>query len=351
MKDKKKVFTPRFKSIYFLTMFALFTCAAIGLGYFWLLLEEYEKRTPDYTARIVFAQYFDDVDCRVLYELEKPKLSEIETYNDYEAYLGSKIETGDMSFLTAPTGTPDIKKYNVFSGGVRLAEFELIAAEESGKLIWELSRLNTLLDKSLLTVEVLDGFTLFINNVEIGEEYLISEGIRKPEADRLNLKYKRYQIATNLGISAIKVVDNYDREGALTSEGQKFEQEIIYDKGLEAEYKKLAEDAAKTYAKFMTNDAKLSELRGFFETGTATYEALRKSEVHWYTDHIGYRFENIEAKEFYDHGGGAFSCRVTLDQYIKRTETDTRLFPLDITLFFRPAGGKFLVFDLIGNAQ
>jgi hypothetical protein len=100
----------------------------------------------------------------------------------------------------------------------------------------------------------------------------------------------------------------------------------------------------------MTNNSSLAELRGSFETETATYEALRKSEVYWYTDHIGYWFENIEASEFFDHGGDVFSCRVTLDQYIKRTETDTRLFPLDITLFFRNVNGKYLVYNLIGNA-
>ena len=351
MKDRKKVFTPRFKQIYLLTMAVLFTAAALWLGYFWLLLEEYEKKTPDYAAKQVFKQYFEDVDYGTLYELEKPKLSEVESYDGYTSYLGSKIGTGIISFGAAPTGVPGLKKYNVFADGVRFAEFELSPAEESGARRWELSRLDTLLDKGLLTVEILEGFTLFVNDMEIGDDYLIAEGIRKPEADRLNLKYKRYQIATNFGIFAIKAVDGANREGALAGGvKQTFFQEIVYDSELLAKYGKLAENAATTYAKYMTNNAKLSELREFFETGTATYDALRKSEVHWYTDHIGYRFENIEASEFYDHGGEVFSCRVTLDQYIKRTETDTRRFPLDITLFFRKAGGHFLVFDLIVNA-
>ena len=350
-KEKKAVFSPRFNKIYVMIMAPLFVCAAIGLGVFWFFLAEHEKTMPDYTAIKVFEQYFKTVDYDALYELEKHNLSELETFDNYVSYLKAKTEPGEISFRTVPTGVPDTKKYNVFSDGLKFAEFELTAAEVSGAQRWELSGINTLLDKGLLTVEILDGSTLYINDSEIGDGYLTATGIRRPEADRLNMKYNRYQMTSNLGVTAMTVVDKAGREGAIAGgAGLKYVQEIIYDDALFAKFGSLAADAATTYAKYMTNNAKLSDLRVFFETGTATYEALRRSEVHWYTDHIANWFENIVASEFFDHGGGTFSCRVTLDQYIKRTETDTKLFPLDITLFFRKTDDKFLVFELIGNA-
>lgn len=205
-------------------------------------------------------------------------------------------------------------------------------------------------DKTSIIADILEGDTLYINGIAVTDNYLVKEKLTSPESERLKLSYNRYQICGSFGELVLSVVNKAGKEGLLHNLGDAaYIQEIVYSSELEDTLSELAKSAALAYATYMTKDAGIAEVKKYFETDTPTYKAIQISEVYWYTKHIGYRFENVEITEFYEHDEDNYSCRVTLDQYIVRTSTDTRLFPLDITLFFRQSDGKYLVYDMISN--
>ena len=202
-----------------------------------------------------------------------------------------------------------------------------------------------------ITADILPGSSLYINSVKADDSFIIREDIRSEETDRLGLNRSRYRITDCFDKPAVHVVDRSGSEGVIREMGDwTYIQEVLFDTELQGRFGAFAINAAKEYARFMTNNSSLAELRKYFETGTRLYDDIRKSEVVWYTDHIGHWFENAAVSEFYRQDGEAFSCRVTFDQYIQRTERDIRVFPLDVTLFIRGGGEKFLVFDMISNS-
>ena len=202
-----------------------------------------------------------------------------------------------------------------------------------------------------ITADILEGGVLYIGDAVVGDAYRVDTGIEMEETAWLNMRYDRYQLAGRFGGRSPKAVGPFGWAGVLEAlEDGRYVQKIPYDEALELAYSTLAKDAAMAYAKYMTNDSSMAEVRRYFATGTAIYDAIRTSEVIWYTNHIGYSFENVIASAFVDLGEGGFACRVTLDHYIQRTAVDTRYFPLDITLFFSDVNGRPLVTDLISNA-
>ncbi|MCL2709112.1 MAG: hypothetical protein FWF03_08365, partial [Defluviitaleaceae bacterium] len=199
------------------------------------------------------------------------------------------------------------------------------------------------------TAQVLSGSRLFINGAEAGDELIVSERIATGETERLGIYYRLYRVSGSFGEISMTVVDGFGKETALDGEDDVFLQPIEYDAKLENEYGAFAIEAAKTYAAYMTNDSSMSEINRYFARGTPTYDGIRTSEVIWYTKHEGYRFENARASSFYRHDEETFSCRITMDHYVVRTQADTRHFPLDFTLFIKDYGGTALVSGLSGN--
>ena len=199
--------------------------------------------------------------------------------------------------------------------------------------------------------KVLEGFTLYINGIPVSDSFLTAEGERAAETDRLRLTRKTYTFYSNFDDPELTVKSLSGIEGSLVyTEDGNFFQEIVYDSELEALHKDYAIDAAMTYARFITNNSTLAELRRYFEAGTPIFEVIRTTEVYWYTTHLSYWFENVNASEFVKRDEDTFSARVTFDQFIRRTARDLHQFPLDVTLFIRNVDGRFLVYDMISNA-
>ncbi|MDR0248261.1 MAG: hypothetical protein LBI44_01150 [Oscillospiraceae bacterium] len=201
------------------------------------------------------------------------------------------------------------------------------------------------------TADLLTGWALTVNGEELGEQYLTAEDIATPETSRLRLSRKQYAYSGSFGKLTVTAADGFGREYALRERGEfDYYMDIPYSPELAPTVGEFSKNATTAYCEYLTRDSTMENIRKYFQTGTATYEGIRTSEVSAYTNHIGYHFERVEASEMYYHGESLYSCRVTLDHYVHRTASDIRHFPLDVTLFIVENNGKYLVRDLVSNA-
>ena len=204
----------------------------------------------------------------------------------------------------------------------------------------------------VLTADIINSYTLFINDVQIDDSFLVKDGIKTEETDRLRLNRKIYRIPFGLsGEPNISIVSAAGKEGIIKNSGDLlFVQEFVSDIDLEKQFKERAIAAAKTYSRFMTFTTTIRELQRYFESGTHIYQMIRTSEVYFYTPHRDNWFENENATEFFERENETFSCRVTFDNCLRRATNEQFRFPLDITLFFRKIGSQFMVYDMMINA-
>ncbi|MCL2277137.1 MAG: hypothetical protein FWC21_04505 [Treponema sp.] len=243
--------------------------------------------------------------------------------------------------------------YDVYSvpGLITTPVVEARVGGHSRTLVYD-NELNEYSAIPVITADIVDSFTLLINGVQVDDSFLLRDGVRTDETNRLRLHRKIYRVPFGSGEPLnVSVVNPAGTETAINDSGNNFYyQEIAYDSGLETQFRQLGINAAQTYALFMTLNTNLTGLQRYFQTGTLIYEVISTSQVYFYTPHINQYFEKVTASEFLPRGDDSFSCRVTFEHHVWRTPTEPFVFPLDVTLFFRRVGNQYMVYDMISNA-
>jgi len=270
----------------------------------------------------------------------------------YDVYVnnksvGTNYKTG-ADLFSATAGN-----YNIYTIPGLIAE-PVIEARSNGRvvnLIFD-SEVNEYSAIPVLTVDIIDSFSLFINDIQIDDSFLAKDDIKTEETNRLRLHRKIYRIPYGLDGEPNVSIVSADGKASIIKEKEKllFVQELISDSDLEKQFKERAIAAAKTYTRFMTFDTTIRELQRYFESGTQIYQMIRTSEVYFYTPHRDSWFEKENASEFFARENETFSCRVTFDNCIRRTANDLFRFPLDVTLFFRKIGSQYFVYDMQINS-
>ena len=285
----------------------------------------------------------------VFKNIEEIKIIIPSGYNIYinKKSVGDNYKTGaDLSGAVAGT-------YDIYTISGLIAE-PIIEVKSNNRVI-DLtfdSNANEYSAIPVLTADIIDSYTLFINDIQIDDSFLLKDGIKTEETDRMRLHRKTYRIPFGLsGDPDISVVSAAGKEGSIQDKGNLlFVQEFVSDSDLENQFKERAIAAAKTYTRFMTFDTTIRELQRYFESGTQIYQMIRTSEVYFYTPHRDSWFEKESATEFFARENETFSCRVSFDNCIRRTANDLFRFPLDITLFFRKIGNQYFVYDMQINS-
>ena len=286
---------------------------------------------------------------RTIYRnLDEIKIVVPEGYNVYvnKKSVGKNFKTGAGLFGAAA------ETYDIYTIPGLIAK-PVIEARFKGRVIDITfnSDANEYSAIPILTADIIDGYTLFINGIQIDDSFMVSGSVKTEETNRLRLHRKSYRIPFSLsGQPSISVISASGKEGVIREKGDRlFVQEFVFDSNLERQFKERAIAAAKTYSRFMTFNTTIKELQRYFESGTRIYQMINTSEVYFYTPHKDNWFENENASEFFARENETFSCRVTFDNCIRRATNQLFRFPLDVTLFFRKIGNQFMVYDMIIN--
>ncbi|MCL2184440.1 MAG: hypothetical protein FWB86_01105 [Treponema sp.] len=260
---------------------------------------------------------------------------------------GDNNKTG-AGLTNAMSGTYDI--YTI-SRLIAKPIVEVHSGSRSRDVIFE-SSLNEFSAIPVLTADIIDTFTLSINGINIDDSFLIKDSIKTDETNRLKLNRKIYRILYGSNETPnVSIVSIAGKEGVIKDTGNySFVQEFVSDADFQRQYTELAIATAKTYAEFMTDNSNIRELQKYFQTGTRIYQMIRTSEVYFYTPHIDYWFDSVNASEFFPREDDTFSCRVTLVHFVRRTASEVFRFPLDITLFYKKNNDQYFVIDLISNS-
>ena len=90
------------------------------------------------------------------------------------------------------------------------------------------------------------------------------------------------------------------------------------------EYWAAAEQAAKTYAAFISSDAGRGELNALLLPGTEFWQAMQEFYNGWYIDHTGYAYENLQRLSLTSAGENAFTAELSFDYLVYRGAREYR---------------------------
>jgi|GEM_PF-4569306 len=110
-------------------------------------------------------------------------------------------------------------------------------------------------------------------------------------------------------------------------------------------YQKLAEDAAKVYAAFITKDNSFTGYKKYLHTETTYYDEVKGFYNGWYSDHEKNGYENIKHGKTESYGESAFTAEISFDYFIMRNGKKS-VFPSSYVLSFLKKDGKMLLVNL-----
>jgi len=359
MRRKINVGTIVFYSIYVIFIIAFAFGVNFLLSKLYTFLDNYEKALPKYEAEQIFTDYYSPVRFDALYEKEGiQSLSSFEDKSDFVRYMENVVKDKEITYREVSAGLGDDKKYCIYADGNKFSEFFITKKQspESPSDTWELKSVKTYFKtEQSVSVQTVKTSKLYLNGIEVPSENITQDDIETATVKHMpegvsGIYHRTYKIDGLLLQPELKVIDRNGKESTLIfdEEKQMFVEQIGYDE-FDDTKKALLENAVQTYAKYMTLDSSLYNVRKYFDSTSKTYTYIRTADTWCYTPHIGFEFKDIEFSELYQYDENTFSARYKCNHYVYRTQTDHFLFPLDLTLYFKNINGTFYAYDMVSN--
>lgn len=337
-----------FYKIYFIAISVFLMLTVLFLFILNGIISEYNKGIPETVSENFFKSTFLELDADTIIEMSKTKPSEFETRKDIKDFI-ERIMSSGLTYTSISSDTED-KKYIVKSGEFKCASFTL-SMDENGD--YYPSSLSLHLPKeNSRTYKILDSSKLYINGVEVSNNYKTSEE-KHENAKYLpeNVTAPQWVTYTIDGLTKepdVYITDrNGNRPNLLDNEGILYE-EIIYD-AEESEITDKILAGAKQYAICMQDDAPKSTVYPYFEKGTDLYNSIRSVENSFVWEHSGYAIEDEKISEFFRYDENTVSLRVSFTHVLKKHGQADYRDITDITYFARNIDGKYMIFARHNN--
>ena len=332
--------------------------AGIVLNLLWDFLYHYETYLPKYVARSVYEQYFLGPDFSQLYALGVAKIGPFDGSAQFEEYMRLLINGQTLEYYEMTTGQAESRRFTVCTKERKIADIYLKKTGEKagwGQDIWGFDRLE-LPDPATRSVQVkvVHGTQLLLNGVAVSPSYVTESKIPTDSCLYMpeGVEGITYDVYTVGGLLVSPQITCQNKDGAQSqtyydAAQECFVESIYYDTQLGQEYSQLAISALQTVQRYLTNDARLSQVRKYLDSDSEYYDALRRTSTTWYADHIAHEYADEITGEFYRHSPEVFSCRYVGTQIITRTKKDVRYFDIDCTLYFHLVDGEYKVYNII----
>lgn len=310
---------------------------AVGLLLFYGYLARYEARHPVGAMNT----YFSDLKKGDTAEILANSVFPFDAYNTadvYIQYLKETYKNGDGNWQYAQVDAddnPDTDSYAVYENGERYGTLHLTRDGDGWKVRADWAYTSDL-------------------QVQFTEELLVNGA--PVTASCIRMPVKAFENAVKVPPAlATHVVKTLCTPTLALSQGEAV-QETMADGTVRvtrapsdadaAALKVLAEQAARTYACFISGDAKLEDMQALVVAGTPFANGLRAYDQKWYNEHKSVEFENMQVADAVMWNDTAFSVQVRFDFTVSRGY-DAHTYPTAYELAFVKQNGNFRLANLI----
>ncbi len=342
----------------YLVISAFFLCLLIAAGcILWTVLDAYEASRPKHAAEEVFEDFFVDKNVDEIVEIATMG-NGFETKEQMAEALLEQLDGKELDYI-AVSNDGEVQKYAVTADGTRIAYFTLSQNGEQysyGFLGYSLLDMEIFATAKVnKTIIVPEGYTLMLNSIVVGKDYITTPQIAHrsneylPEGEE-GLYLNEYTVKGFFYEPEIKVVSPEGKSPKLKvdEDNSTITAELVYDDTLIEEYSDYVIKIASIYTGVMSEDNTKAQLYQYIDKSSEFYQKVRKAQTNWFWDHDGHKIKNTEASQFFSHSDNVFSCRVTLTQEMylgKKTEVNN----VDLILYMRKVNGKYLLFNAVTN--
>jgi len=339
-------------------VFVFYVGAFIGLNFLKDWLVKFEAAQPTVKCQEVFDQLFADPDWEELYELAGMEAGSYEGVEAFASFMDAKVGDSELTYLETSAGLSGDKKYVVSLGEEKLATFTLEDKNDAQGMTavpdWQLSGVEFFLEgQERFQIVMAEGCTAYVNGTALLDDQVVARRISRADqylptfAPRTRLLV--LEVSGLLTQPTVEIRDAGGTAQTVTFDAATgtFTQEQTQD-ALPEEHRKLALDAVKTYALYMSGKATRADVGKYFDKNSDTYASIMDADLNWVQKGSEYTFTDESVTNYRTHGDDIFSVRVSVDLNITRKE-DGSVKTTDITqsmFFAKNANGGWVCFEM-----
>lgn len=343
-----------FYTLYFLFIFLFFAGTYIGLGWLRDWLTDFEAAQPTTKCQEIFDTLFREPDWGALYDAAGIQDTTYEGREQFVAYMEEKAQGKETSYMETSAGLSGNKKYIVKLGDEKVATFTMHGDGEAITDIpnWQLEDIELFFQRrESFRIEKMDGHTAYVNGVPLDDSFTIQTATTIAEQflpmGTTGIRTCVQEITGLMAVPTVTVKDDAGNEMEVSFDeetGTFTEQTVANTIGADEEA--VALNAVKTYALFMIEKASSREVAKYFDTKSATYNTIVKSEVWWTQRNNGADFSDEKVSAYCRYSDDLFSVRVSMNLNVTRTDGTIKQFPVNTTLFFKKQGSGWIAYDM-----
>ena len=352
---KKKKKANRTITIIFYTFYFLLVAAGLaGIFYLqgWLndYLTAYEASQPTTKCEEVFQAHFADPDWQKLYAMAGLSDTAYEGSDAFAAFMEEKVGSGQVTYVETSAGLSGGHKYLLKLENETLGYFTLVDNAPKGADMpdWQLGQVVLAYAQGeSVTVQKMDGITVFVNGVALTDEHTIRVGTTLAE-EYLPAGLQGPRIYT-------QYLDGLMVEPQITAtDAQGNEVEVVYDEAqdlyiVQTEENTITDElyervlaTAKTYSLRMIEKASTKELGKYFDSKSDTYKTIVSIDPwmqEWFFSSYEWGQEAITG--YYRYSDKLFSVHVDLSMFVTRTDDTIKEYAVDHSFFFELQNGTW----------
>lgn len=295
---------------------------AAGLSWLWMNLDSYEKSQVIRGAE-QGAQLFRERDYAEIRQKSGFTPSRFAAEQEMDQYLAQKLEGAGEIHCVKLRSSGKQAEYAIKSGDQMLAKAVLQKSETAdrfGRSHWELNQLEEVFEESeSYTICAPQNVTVTVNGQKLTEEELkddaqIPQGYRGLGENMPKPLQYLYEVSGLLQEPQVSADAGEGLCCEVRSDPQNPRQLTVVVRPDAQQVEELGPyvlNAAKTYARFITQDAAFGELSQYLVKNSKFYDSVRTFYNGWYVTHDSHRFADEKTEEWMWYDQTHLSCRVS----------------------------------------
>lgn len=351
-RERRKINSSNQQFLYFLLklFLALTILGSAVLFLTWKVLENYEKSTPNGAmssyVHLLQAENYDKI-----YEKSSIIFTQFNEKEPYIEYLKSIYEGVDLKkavFSKKAYSNDTFLYYDMMVDRQKVATLELIYNEEEKQ--WNV---RTVTDARNFYIEVFGDAQVYVNGIRLNENYITERNVSSEAYSNLfDLNQAplvtRYHIDNLVGIPTVTTQD--DAQYSVVKDAL---QDCFYiadrpDGAMEEVMRTRIRDTAMTYAKYISEDTRFSDLQQYLYRRTDYYKAISSFVNRYFSTHDSYRFDNMHISDLISYGEDVgFTGTISFDYVVTIEREKSQTYSNTYQMTFLNVSGKWLCSNLV----